>query len=33
MALQDYQKNMVNVNNTTINIENIVISKKDGSVG
>lgn len=24
---------MVNVSNTTINIENIVISKKDGSIG
>ena len=37
-ALEEYQKKMrekgtVNVSNTTINIENIVISKKDKSIG
>ena len=32
IALEDYKKGLVNVNNTTINIENMVISKKDGTV-
>ena len=32
LALDKYKKGLVNVNNTTINIENMVISKKDGTV-
>lgn len=32
LALEEYKKGLVNVNNTTINIENMVISKKDGTV-
>jgi len=32
LALENYKKGLVNVNNTTINIENMVISKKDGTV-
>lgn len=32
LALDNYKKGLVNVNNTTINIENMVISKKDGTV-
>ena len=32
LALEKYKEGLVNVNNTPINIENMVISKKDGTV-